>query len=49
MAAHAHSGAAGMLAAQRASAPGSFAVAWIDALYQLTSERIAELVTIEEE
>jgi len=49
VAAHAHSGAAGMLAAQRASAPGSFAVAWIDALYQLTSERIAELVTIEEE
>ena len=49
MAAHAHSGAAGMLAAQQASAPGSFAVAWIDALYQLTSERIAELVTIEEE
>lgn len=49
VAAHAHSGAAGMVAAQRASAPGSFAVAWIDALYQLTSERIAELVTIEEE
>ena len=49
VAAHAHSGAAGMLAAQQASAPGSFAVAWIDALYQLTSERIAELVTIEEE
>ena len=49
VAAHAHSGAAGMLAAQRASAPGSFAVAWIDALYQLTSERIVELVTIEEE
>ena len=49
VAAHAHSGAAGMVAAQWASAPGSFAVAWIDALYQLTSERIAELVTIEEE
>ena len=49
VAAHAHSGAAGMVAAQQASAPGSFAVAWIDALYQLTSERIAELVTIEEE
>lgn len=49
VAAHAHSGAAGMVAAQRASAPGSFAVAWIDALYQLTSERIAEFVTIEEE
>ena len=49
VAAPAHSGAAGMVAAQQASAPGSFAVAWIDALYQLTSERIAELVTIEEE
>lgn len=49
VAAHAHSGAAGMVAAQQASAPGSFAVAWIDALYQLTSERIAELVTIEDE
>jgi len=49
VAAHAHSGAAGMVAAQQASAPGSFAVAWIDALYQLTSERIAELVIIEEE
>ena len=32
VAAHAHSGAAGMVAAQQASAPGSFAVAWIDAL-----------------
>ena len=49
VAAHAHNGAAGMVAAQQASAPGSFAVAWIDALYQLTSERIAELVAIEEE
>ncbi|RNE49124.1 hydroxyethylthiazole kinase [Corynebacterium alimapuense] len=48
LAAHAHAGAAGQVAARRAQAPGSFAVAWIDALYLLTSAEIAELTTVKE-
>ncbi|AGP30713.1 hydroxyethylthiazole kinase [Corynebacterium terpenotabidum] len=46
VAAHAHAGAAGILAARTASAPGSFAVAWLDALDALTTDHLAELVGV---
>ena len=46
VAAHAHAGAAGTVAARTAAGPGSFAVAWLDALYTLTPEEIAGLVTV---
>ncbi|WP_268896613.1 hydroxyethylthiazole kinase [Corynebacterium lizhenjunii] len=46
-AAHAHQGAAGQAAARTASAPGSFAVALIDALYDLSAAEIADLVSWE--
>jgi len=48
VAAHAHAGAAGTVAARTAAGPGSFAVAWLDALYTLTPEEIAGLVTVSE-
>lgn len=48
LAAHAHIGAAGQLAAQRSSSPGSFAVAFIDALYELDFATIATLCSIRE-
>lgn len=48
LAAHAHVGAAGILAAERAQAPGSFAVAWLDCLYELDSDAIARLVFVDE-
>ena len=48
VAAHAHTGAAGMVAGESARGPGSFAPAWVDALYNLTPEHIAELVTVQE-
>lgn len=48
LAAHAHMGAAGQLAASRASAPGSFAIALIDALHELTPDHIRSLTSIEE-
>lgn len=48
VAAHAHVGAAGIVAGRAASGPGSFAVAWLDALHALSPEEIAELVTVEE-
>lgn len=35
LAAHAHAGVAGTIAARSASGPGSFSVAWLDALYSL--------------
>lgn len=41
VAAHAHTGAAGGVAGGRASGPGSFAVAWIDALYSLDDAALA--------
>lgn len=44
--AHAHVGAAGTRAARDARGPGSFAVAWIDALYQLSPDDIADLATV---
>ncbi|MGD7001332.1 hydroxyethylthiazole kinase [Corynebacterium halotolerans] len=47
--AHAHTGAAGQLAARRASSPGSFAVAWVDALYELDAAGVAELVAVRRE
>ncbi|MFP7365806.1 hydroxyethylthiazole kinase [Corynebacterium callunae] len=48
LAAHAHVGAAGSLAATRAARPGSFAVAFIDALYEVDSATIAELCSVRE-
>lgn len=44
--AHAHASAAGSVAGRSASAPGSFAVAWLDALYELDGAAIANEVTI---
>ena len=41
VAAHAHFALAGNLASQRAAAPGSFAVAFLDALYELKAEDFA--------
>ncbi|MDO4631872.1 MAG: hydroxyethylthiazole kinase [Corynebacterium sp.] len=49
VAAHAHAGAAGIVAAECATAPGSYAVAWVDALYELSPSRIEELVTVVED
>ncbi len=46
VAAHAHVGAAGTRAARDARGPGSFAVAWIDALHHLSPEDIADLATV---
>ncbi|MDO5678667.1 MAG: hydroxyethylthiazole kinase, partial [Propionibacteriaceae bacterium] len=48
VAAHALFGAAGLVAARTATAPGSFAVAWLDALHTLTAAEVDELVTVEE-
>lgn len=48
LAAHAHVGAAGQIAAQKASAPGSFAVAFIDALYDVDAQAVASLVDVRE-
>lgn len=44
VAAHAHVGAAGAAAGQVAMGPGSFAMAWIDALHSLEPRQIADLV-----
>lgn len=49
IAAHAHLGAAGQIAATRASAPGTFAVALIDALYELDRAQLEDLTSIREE
>lgn len=46
VAAHAHVGAAGTAAGQVAMGPGSFAMAWLDALYSLESEQIAALAVL---
>ncbi|MEX3504747.1 hydroxyethylthiazole kinase [Corynebacterium sp. LK2510] len=46
VAAHAHTGAAGQLAGERTSAPGSFHTAWIDGLYELGAEDILARVEI---
>lgn len=48
IAAHAHMGAAGQIAATRATAPGSFAVALIDALFELTPVQLSDLTSIRE-
>lgn len=48
LAAHAHCGAAGQIAAHSTTAPGSFAVAWVDALYNLDAAQIDGLVCVEE-
>ncbi|MGW8590073.1 hydroxyethylthiazole kinase [Dietzia sp. NPDC055877] len=46
VAAHAHIGAAGAAAGTVAMGPGSFAMAWLDALYSLEPEQIAELAVL---
>lgn len=46
VAAHAHIGAAGSAAGRVAAGPGLFSVAWLDALYTLTPEEIANSVTL---
>ncbi|MCG7459484.1 hydroxyethylthiazole kinase [Corynebacterium tuberculostearicum] len=46
IAAHAHVGAAGSVAAEKHHAPGSFAVAWLDALYDVPTADIEGLVRL---
>lgn len=46
VAAHAHAGAAGLVAAHSATGPGSFAVAWLDALHRIDGSTVAELVSL---
>lgn len=48
LAAHAHIGAAGSLAAERADAPGSFAQALLDALFTVDSADLAEYTFVRE-
>lgn len=50
LAAHAHVGAAGVLAGRSAPGPGSFAVAWLDALDEVGADPgvVAELISVEE-
>ncbi|HIW92145.1 MAG TPA: hydroxyethylthiazole kinase [Candidatus Corynebacterium avicola] len=54
LAAHAHVGAAGSIAAEKSTGPGSFSVAWLDALHALRSPHtgggspLADLVEVEE-
>ncbi|MDV7999848.1 hydroxyethylthiazole kinase [Rhodococcus sp. IEGM 1408] len=48
VAAHAHTGAAGTIAGRVAAGPGSFSVAWLDALHSLTPDEIAGLVVVTE-
>lgn len=47
IAAHAHMSAAVQKAASKAHAPGSFAVAWMDAIYELEAEDIAASIKLE--
>lgn len=46
VAAHAHIGAAGVAAGRVAMGPGSFSMAWLDALHSLAPEDIAELAPL---
>lgn len=46
VAAHAHVGAAGTAAGTVSAGPGLFSVAWLDALYTLTPEEIADSVEL---
>lgn len=48
LAAHAHVGAAGTEAARTAEHPGSYGVAWIDALDSLSAEQVASRVSVTE-
>ena len=48
VAAHAHAGAAGTIAGRTAAGPGSFSVAWLDALYILSPAEIAGLAVVTE-
>lgn len=48
LAAHAHLGAAGILAGREARGPGFFRVAWLDALHALDGAGVVELVGMEE-
>ncbi|MCP3425855.1 hydroxyethylthiazole kinase [Rothia sp. AR01] len=49
LAAHAHLGAAGVLAGRVARGPGSFHAEWLDAIHALDGAGVAELVTLEHE
>ena len=49
VAAHALFSSAGSVAEQQTSAPGTFAVAWLDALHTLSADEATSLVTIEED
>ncbi|MBK4146184.1 hydroxyethylthiazole kinase [Corynebacterium macginleyi] len=46
--AHAHVGAAGSVAAEKSTAPGSFAVAWLDALHELSPAAIEKRISASE-
>ncbi|MCZ9294999.1 hydroxyethylthiazole kinase [Corynebacterium yonathiae] len=46
VAAHAHVGAAGSVAAEKHQAPGSFAVAWLDALFDIPTADIEGLIKV---
>ena len=48
VAAHALFAAAGTVAGRDAKGPASFEIAWRDALYALTPDEVASLVTVEE-
>lgn len=48
LAAHAHIGVAGQLAADRATGPGSFAVAFLDALHTVDSTQLLDLSSVRE-
>jgi len=48
VAAHALFAAAGIVAGRDAKGPASFEIAWRDALYALTPDEVASLVTVEE-
>ncbi|MEH0059539.1 MULTISPECIES: hydroxyethylthiazole kinase [Auritidibacter] len=49
VASHALVSAAGTVAGQTASAPGHFAVAWLDALHTLSADDVLELITLDSE
>lgn len=48
IAAHAHVGAAGQIAARKTMSPGSFRVAWLDALYEVCPDMVHDLVNVED-
>ncbi|GAB2514531.1 Hydroxyethylthiazole kinase [Corynebacterium atrinae] len=48
IAAHAHVGAAAQIAARKAMSPGSFRVAWLDALDEVCPDLVQDLVNVED-